>query len=70
MSGVLEDVSELIDERVVTPHPANITLSASDVSTGRTERKDPRGLVDKSENIPLPSEEDRSVNNIVEELDL
>jgi len=70
MSGVLEDVSQLIDERVVAPHPANIALSASDVSIGLTERTDPRGLVDKSENIPLPREEERSEKNIDEELDL
>jgi hypothetical protein len=70
MSEVLEDVSELIDEHVVTPHPANIALSASEVGIGRTDRKDPRGLVDKSENVPLPGAESRTVNDLDEELDL
>jgi hypothetical protein len=70
MSGVLEDVSELIDERVVTPHPANVELTAIDVGTGRTQRKDPRGLMAKSENIPLPSKEDRTEKDLDGELDL
>ncbi len=70
MSGVLEDVSELIDEHVVTPHPANRALSASEVGIGRTDRKDPRGLVDKSENVPLPGAESHTVNDLDEELDL
>ena len=56
----LEAISEKIDRKVVSPHPANVALPSEIQSTNRTQRIERRNLTKSQENVPLPKSEEPS----------
>ena len=56
----LETISEKIDRKVVSPHPANVALPSEIQSTDRTQRIERRNLTKSQENVPLPKSEEPS----------